>query len=325
MDGQGDPVVRQAPARWPAIARGTLLALLALPVAAAQPVIDMHLHAWPYGADGPPDHPKNLEVMARTIAALEEHTVVLAATSGPQAFLERWHREAPDRLLLGPVLPCEGGLNPNWFQYQCFANGAEFPDLAWLRTQYENGTYQLMGEIYTQYAGMAYDDPRMAPYYELAQELGIPVAFHTHSAPPLTASGCCPNFRMALGDPLLLEEVLVQYPRLKVLVMHANPLVYPLVLDLMAQFPKLYVELSPFDRVLARERFHQLLRAFQQRRLIRRVTFGTDGGDHGAAIEAYRSADFLSAAELDGILCRNAARFLGRLEVCDEDLVSDTK
>lgn len=130
---------------------------------------------------------------------------------------------------------------------------------------------------------------------------------------------------MALGDPLLLEEVLVQYPRLKVLVMHANPLVYPLVLDLMAQFPKLYVELSPFDRVLARERFHQLLRAFQQRRLIRRVTFGTDGGDHGAAIEAYRSADFLSAAELDGILCRNAARFLGRLEVCDEDLVSDTK
>jgi len=73
------------------------------------------------------------DLMTRTLAALDEHNVVLAATSGPQAFLERWHREAPDRLLLGPVLPCKDGVNPNWFQYQCFANGAEFPDLAWLR------------------------------------------------------------------------------------------------------------------------------------------------------------------------------------------------
>ena len=79
--------------------------------------------------------------------------------------------------------------------------------------------------------------------------------------------------------------MLVRYPRLKVLVMHAN----------------------------------------QQRRLIRRVTFGTDGGDHGRAIEAYRSADFLSTAELDGILCRNAARFLDRPRVCDTVEVSDTR
>ena len=285
---------------------------------AAPPVIDMHFHAWPYGADGPPDHPKNLEVMHRAIQGLRQHNVVLAATSGPQAFLERWSREAPERLMLGPVLPCEGGLNPNWYQYPCFANGAEFPDLVWLRSQYENGAYQVMGEIFTQYAGMSYDDSRMAPYYELAQELGIPVAFHTHSAPPLTATRCCPNFRISYGDPMLLEEVLIRYPKLRVQIMHANPLVYPMLLDLMAQYPKIYVELSPFQRILKREKFHRMLKLFKEAGVLSRVMFGTDGDDHGAAIEAYRSADFLSPNELDGLLCKNAARFLRRRELCEE-------
>jgi len=300
--------------------RGVLLWLLLAfsPVyAAGQPVIDMHFHAWPYGADGPPDHPKNIAAMNKMLDGLKKHNVVLATTSGPQAFLERWSLEAPDRLLLGPVLPCEGGVNPNWFLYRCFESGAEFPDLAWLRAQYENGVYHVMGEIFTQYAGMSYDDPRMAPYYELAQELGIPVAFHTHSAPPLTASRCCPNFRISFGDPMLLEDVLVKYPKLKVQIMHANPLVYPMVLDLMMQYPKIYVELSPFQRFMPRKKFHRMLKTFQEAGLLGRVMFGTDGDDHGNAIEAYRSADFLSAVELEGILCKNAARFLSRQSVCE--------
>ncbi len=293
------------------------LLLVVAPALANQPVIDMHFHAWPYGADGPPDHPENIAVMNKAISGLKKYNVVLATTSGPQEFLERWKQEAPERLLLGPILPCEGGMNPNWFQYRCFDNGAEFPDLAWLRAQYENGSYQVMGEIYTQYAGMPYMDSRMAPYYELAQELGIPVAFHTHSAPPLTANRCCPNFRLSFGDPMLLEEVLVKYPKLKVQIMHANPLVYPMVLDLMMQFPKVYVELSPFQRIMRREKFHRMLKMFKEAGVLSRVMFGTDGDDHGDAIEAYRSADFLSDVELEGILCKNAARFLRRQAVCE--------
>jgi hypothetical protein len=295
---------------------GSLLLMLAGAVWAAQPVIDMHVHAWPYGADGPPYHPKKIAAMEKSLASLAEHNVVLAAASGQQAFLEYWHQVAPDRLLLAPVLPCEGGVNPNWFQYRCFEDGSELPDLDWLRAKYESGEYQLMGEIFTQYAGMRYDDSRMLPYYALAEELGIPVAFHTHSVPPLTANRCCPNFRMSLGDPMQLEPVLVQFPKLKVLIMHANPLVYPMLIDMLAQYPQVYVELSPFDRILVRERFHELLRRFQEAKMIRRVTFGTDGGDHGRSLAAYRSADFLSARELDAIFCGNAGRFLGRPEAC---------
>jgi len=313
MDRPRDSVVSRFIFRAACCCLGLLLAGLA---GAAQPVIDVHLHAWPYGADGPPDSAENIAAMEKSLAALAEHNVVLAAASGPEAFLEYWHQAAPDRLLLAPILPCEGGLNPNWHRYRCFEDGSELPDLAWLRDQYESGSYQLMGEVYTQYAGMRYDDPRMLPYYALAEELGVPVAFHTHSAPPLTANNCCPNFRMSLGDPMQLENVLVQFPRLKVLIMHANPLVYPMLIDMLAQYPQVYVELSPFDRILVRERFHELLKLFQQARMIRRVTFGTDGGDHSRSLAAYRSAEFLSARELEAILCGNAARFLGRPQAC---------
>jgi hypothetical protein len=285
---------------------------------AAQPVIDMHQHAWPYAEDGPPDRPKNLAAMNAAFDAMEEHNVVLAAMSGPQAYLEHWSRESPVRLLLGPVLPCEGGLNPNWFRYRCFEDGTELPDIDWLRKQYENGTYEVMGEIYTQYAGWNYDDPRMDPYYALAEELGIPVAFHTHSAPPLTANRCCPNFRMAYGDPMLLENVLVKYPRLRVWIMHANPLAFPAVLDLLKQYTKVYVELSPFQKSMRRVKFYRVLEEFQEAGLLDRVMFGTDGHDLGEAIEAYQDADFLTDSQLEGIMCRNAARFLRRREVCDD-------
>ena len=283
------------------------------------PVIDMHFHAWPYGESGPPDSPENIAAMNRLLDSLRQNNVVLATTSGPEAFLSYWHAAEPERLMLGPVLPCEGGQIPNSLRYQCYEDGGDWPDLEHLRAQYESGTYQVMGEIYTQYAGLQYDDPRMFPYYELAQELGIPVAFHTHSAPPLTASQCCPNFRLSFGDPLQLEEVLIRFPKLKVQIMHANPIVYPMVIDLMAQYPKVYVELSPFQRIMSREKFHRMLYLFKEANMLSRVMFGTDGDNHGAAIEAYSSADFLTERELEGILCNNAERFLGRREVCEYD------
>ena len=174
------------------------------------PVIDMHLHAWPLGEDGPPAAPKNQVAMRETLQQLDKFNIVLAATSGPEAFLTEWSAEDTDRLLLGPVFPCIKGLNPTWYQYECFAAGGDFPDLSWLEEKYSSGEYGLMGELYNQYAGIPYDDSRMMPYYALAERLGIPVAIHTHSAPPLTAHRCCPAFRIRNGNPLLVEDVLAR-------------------------------------------------------------------------------------------------------------------
>ena len=110
-----------------------------------------------------------------------EYNIVLAAASGPQDFLAAWSAAEPERLMLAPIFPCIDGKNPVFFRHDCFADGGDFPDIDWLEAQYESGTYQLMGEMYNQYAGIPFDDPRMDPYYALAERLGIPVAFHTHS------------------------------------------------------------------------------------------------------------------------------------------------
>jgi len=299
-----------------------LLILLALfcttPVWAYDgPVIDMHFHAWPSGEDGGPELPKNQAAMKKALKELKKYNIVLAATSGPQDFLRAWGAAAPERLMLSPIFPCIDGKNPTHFRDNCFADGGDFPNIEWLEAQYQAGTYQLMGEMYNQYAGVAFDDPRMEPYYVLAERLGIPVAFHTHSGPPLTAIQCCPAFRIANGNPLLLENVLIKYPKLKVQIMHANALVYPEVIDLLAMFPKVYVDIAGLQMVYSRAKFHRLLREYAEAGLTNRIMFGADGHNYAKAFEAYESAEFLSDQQLEGIFCKNAERFLLKRGVCD--------
>jgi hypothetical protein len=296
-----------------------ILALLCVTSARAYdgPVIDMHFHAWPSGEDGGPEQPKNQLAMAEELAKLKQHNIVLATASGPQDFLSAWSEAAPDRLLPGPIFPCIDGKNPTWFRHECFAGGGDFPDIDWLEAQYESGAYQVMGELYNQYAGVPFDDPRMDPYYALAERLGIPVAFHTHAGPPLTATQCCPAFRLANGNPMLLENVLVKYPRLKVQIMHANPLVYPEVIDLLSQYPKVYVDVSAWQMAYTRVKFHRLLREYVDAGMTGRIMFGSDGHDYAKSFAAYESAEFLSGQQLEGIFCKNAARFLRKRDVCD--------
>ncbi|MDP7661474.1 MAG: hypothetical protein QF789_09690, partial [Gammaproteobacteria bacterium] len=131
-----------------------LLFLLVMPAFAYDgPIIDMHLHAWPLGEHGGPDEPKNVAARENALARLERFNVVLAATSGPEAFLDAWMEVEPDRLLSGPIFPCINGKNPTWFQYRCFEAGGNFPDPEWLEAKYTSGEYGVMGELYNQYAG----------------------------------------------------------------------------------------------------------------------------------------------------------------------------
>jgi len=302
-----------------------LMALLPLPTLAYKgPVIDMHFHALPGAESGGPELPRNQATTAAAMAALQEYNIVLAAISGPEAYLDAWPAKLEStELLKGVIFPCVAGKNPSSRRYSCYrpehasADG-NFPDIDWLRAQYASGNYAVMGELYNQYAGISFNDPQMHPYYALAEELGIPVAFHTQSGPPLTARLCCPAFRLANGNPLLLEDILIRYPKLNVQIMHANPLVYPEVLDLLIQFPKVYVDISPWQLAYTREKFHRLIKEYADAGLSSRILFGSDGHDFGKALAAYESAEFLSEAQLEGILCKNAERFLGRKGLCDK-------
>jgi hypothetical protein len=171
-----------------------------------------------------------------------------------------------------------------------------------------------MGEITAQYAGIALNDPKLEPYFALAEELDIPVQLHTGFGPPMSPYMGDPNFRMRYGNPLLLEDVLVKHPRLRVYIAHGG---YPYLeetIALMLMYRQVYVDISAINWLLIPEEFHAYLQRLVQARLGKRIMFGTDQmiwpETVGMSIDAIESALFLSEEQKQDIFFNNAATFL---------------
>ncbi len=81
------------------------------------------------------------------------------------------------------------------------------------------------------------NDPRMWPFYEKACELDIPVTIHTGTAylPPLTEKNT---------HPILLDEVMNDFPDLKVIAYHMGWPYTEVLINLAAKHPNLYLSLS---------------------------------------------------------------------------------
>src|SRR6185503_13925488 len=112
--------------------------------------------------------------------------------------------------------PCDRGQAPITGR-PCYETASDLPDLAWLREQLRTGRIKAFGEMSPQYLGMSPADSRLEPYWQLAEEFDIPVAMHMGPGPPGAAYESnpvpfkSPAFRMAFGDPMLLEEILLQH------------------------------------------------------------------------------------------------------------------
>ena len=278
-------------------------------------VIDVHQHAGPADWHGPgaPGDPANDAQRRAVLAEMDRHDVRLAVISGPSDFVEHWKRQDPQRFIAAPMFPCDGGVAPLGGR-RCFSSGAAVPDLAWLRSRYADGTFGAMGEITTQYAGLTPADPSLTPYYALAEELDVPVGIHTGLSHPGTPYACCPKFRASLGRPLLLEDLLVRHPKLRVYAMHAGVPYVEEMLAVAVVHPQLHLDVSAISYLMPRALFHRHLREFVEHGLGKRILFGSDGFPMKDSIEAIESAGFLSEEQKADILCANAARFL-RLDV----------
>jgi predicted TIM-barrel fold metal-dependent hydrolase len=276
------------------------------------PIIDMHLHAFqmPEGAPalenpatGQPSVARtSAELRSASLTALEQNNIVKAVTSGPAETVVEWRAAAPDRIMIGAFVD---EANP-------------LPDLARLRAEIEAGRVQVLGELGLQYRGMAPNDPRLEPYYALAEELDIPVGIHTGIGPPGTPyQPCCPDFRVSLGNPMLVEEVLIRHPRLRLYLMHGGAPYLQETKAIMSVYPQVYADLSVIDWVLPREEFHAYLRELVRAGFGKRLLFGSDQmfwpEAIGMAIDGIESATFLTEEEKRDIFYNNAARFL-RLE-----------
>lgn len=276
------------------------------------PIIDMHLHADLPPYDVPPGAPalcrpepcrgegpataSHAETLEKTLEAMKRYNIVKAFLSGVDLEIVReWTATAPDRFIASPFIIEPGR-----------------PDPEALRQAYEAGRLRGMGEIATQLNGVPPNEPALEPYFALAEELDIPVLIHTAGIGPYL-----PGFRSGAGNPLLLEDVLVRHPKLRLYLENAG---YPYrgeMIAMMYQYPQLYADVSTITWVIPRTAFYDYLEALVRAGLGKRLMFGSDQmrwpEKIGKGIEAIEQAPFLTEEEKRDILHDNAVRFL-RLE-----------
>jgi len=304
------------------------------------PIIDMHLHARQakYSGDNPMpmcapfavmprSDPKNgpqagiamnvdppcekpipaastdEQVMRDTIAVMERHNII-GMVSGEPELMRVWQKAAPRRIIPGidfrlPGTPC--------------CRHVKAKSLEQLRALHARGELKILGEVMAQYEGVRATDPRLEPYWALAEELDIPVAIHMGPGEPGEPYGNS-GYRAAFGNPLLLEDVLVRHPRLRLYIMHAA---YPMAAELralMMSHPQVYVDVGAIVYILPRPAFYRFLQEIVEEGFGDRIMFGSDQmiwpGIIEPSIRVIEDAPFLTPAQKRDIFYNNAARFL---------------
>jgi hypothetical protein len=232
-------------------------------------------------------------VLEATLEAMDRYNIVLAFLSRqPLEEIYRWIEGAPGRFIASAQVVEPDRLDP-----------------ARLRREYESGRLRGMGEIGVVYRGISADDPRLAPYFALAEEFDVPVLIHLQGIGAPT-----PTFRISAGHPEQLEGVLRQRPRLRLYLENAGFPFLDETISLMYTFPNVYADLSTITWLIPREMFYRYFRALLDAGLGGRLMFGSDTGSRpqviGPAIEAIQAAPFLTSEQRADIFYNNAARFL---------------
>ncbi len=278
------------------------------------PIIDVHLHAYPADMAIPaianPATGKAMTVktgaehLAACLAEMKKYNIVKGVVSGGSgdrlAAAKQWRDADPARIVAAAGI-----------------RGSEddpLPSVTELREAFKAGRLSVLGEVTTQYAGLTLDDPKYADYLALAEEMDIPVALHTGTMPPgMSFDPCCRTARARLGNPLLTEEALNRYPKLRLNLMHAGWPYLEGTISTLFHYPQVYADLGAIDWLLPREEFHAYLRSLVRAGFGKRLMFGTDQmfwpEAIGMAIKAVESAPFLSAAQKRDIFYNNAVSF----------------
>lgn len=238
---------------------------------------------------------ENLEAVKRV---MEKYNIT-GVVSGPSDFVGRWRAALDDRVIPG-----------------IFVNGPGAPPLDRLQSMMVDKSVRVMGEVLLQYQDMSPADPAFEPYWKAAEDNDIPVAIHMGPGPAGAVDYWkMSNYRVALSDPGLLEEVLVRHPKLRVYVMHAGWPMADRMVQMLYSFPRLYVDTAVIDWYLPRKEFHHYLKRLVDAGFASRIMFGSDQMIWPEAIEvaiqSIESAEFLTAQQKRDIFYNNAVRFLG--------------
>ena len=317
---------------WPLLLLAASAA--ASPARGTLPIIDMHLHAMAADDQGPPPvgictpfpafsawdqrtpfgrqflalaknppcadplwSPTTDEALRRDTVGVMERLNIVGVLSGPPDRVAAWRRAAPGRFLPG----------------LSFSLHADY-SLERVRALHRSGDLAVLAEVTTQYAGIAPDDPRLEPYWALAEELDLPVGIHVGTGPPGAIYLGETGYRARLHSALTMEEVLVRHPRMRVYLMHAG---YPMIDDLLAVLyahPQVHVEVGVIVFTQPRAAFYRYLERIVEAGFVDRIMFGSDQmvwpGAIERAVRVIQEAPFLTEAQKRAILYDNAVRFL---------------
>ncbi len=237
----------------------------------------------------------NDDLMNETLAVLKRFNIT-AVAGGPPDTVDRWKRAG------GIAIIPATGFSPDG------------PKLSELRKWIEEGRIAVLAEVGTQYEGIAPNAESLEPYFALAEELDVPVGIHMGTGPPGAPYVGYKNYRARLSSLLLLEDVLIRHPRLRIWAMHAG---WPLADDAIAVLythPQLYVDIGVIDYALPREEFYSYLQRLITAGFEKRIMFGSDQmiwpEAIPMAIETIRSDPSLTEQQKRDILYNNAVRFL---------------
>ncbi|WP_439473526.1 amidohydrolase family protein [Algoriphagus formosus] len=277
-------------------------------------IIDMHIHSYTesdfgvrepsatdhYGVKGSANAEEHL---LETFAAMERFKIVKAAVSGNPESVKNWkERDKDNRVIRGILsfLPDDYGI-----------------DIVKFEEMVQAGEIEIFGELGPYYSGTTLSDSIWQPYLEICEKYDIPVAVHTGGGDPGGTYSWSPKARLALGDPYLIEDVLVKYPKLRVYLMHAGGEDWPEhAIRLMAYYPQLYTDIAVLLWVEPNTQRYvtDFLRNIKHAGYLDRVMFGSDQMIWPYAIEKsiefLESLDFLTEEDKEGIFYGNAARFL---------------
>lgn len=276
-------------------------------------IIDVQLHAW-FEEDTEEDTPTlftphkpatiNEQVFKDTLAQMDALGISQGVLSGPNNVTIEWCQRVPGRFI------------PAWMVDPNPADPEE--EAARFVDALDNQGFQALGELLMPYLGVDVNDERFFPLYRICQERQLPVFFHTGLDGPDYHRGV-PAFRVNHGHPLLLEDVAVAFPELKIVMYHMS---YPFTEQatyMLYAHSNVYMEVGVVNWILGRAGFHRLLKQVVEVVGADKILFGSDqmGWPHQmpAAVQAIQDASFLSEGEKRKILGENARRLLGSSEI----------
>lgn len=265
----------------------------------AQNVFDTHIH-------GDRDVKSQLE-------ELKTAGIYKAAVSTSWQLQQSYSSGTGLQILRGLMLACPQGKVPYSGQY-CFTDKIDFPDPNWVENQIKENKIDFIGEVLSQYYGISPSDDKLYPYYAIAQKYGIPVGIHTGLAGPNHGS---PNFKVGLGSPILFEDLLQKFPKLKVWIMHSGAPFLEDTLAIMGYYRNVFADISAISNpdIFPTEDFYKIMKRLIDSGLENRLMFGSDNGDINKIILNVNSLDFLSAEQKEKIFYKNAEIFFSRSKI----------